>query len=151
MKKDMVGVFGFKTDIEFSRDEFFLFLDCVLRGLSKLLIVKGQNKPTPKIKRISSASLNDIVNWIYKPGEDYINREEFLGYFSLLRKNTKRRCLDCEALVNFFNGIFPQMEQSLTYGRERSIELLTMKLECRKFVHEYIKAAVDQVIAKNGS
>ena len=76
---DVIGVFGFKNDIEFSRDEFFLYLDSLFRGLSKLLIVQGQNKPTYKIKRIASKDIETLVSWIYNPGEDYINREEFLG------------------------------------------------------------------------
>ncbi len=86
---DIVGVFGFKTDIEFSRDEFFLFLDSLFRGLTKVLIVKGETKPVHRIKRISSKDLSNVVSWIYKPGEDYINREEFLGYFLLFVTQTK--------------------------------------------------------------
>lgn len=77
---DVIGVFGFKTDIEFSRDEFFLFLDSLFRGLSKVLIVEGERGPTNGFRRIASKDLDTLVNWIYKPGEDYINREEFLEY-----------------------------------------------------------------------
>ena len=74
-----MGVFGFKTDIEFSRDEFFLFFDSWFRGLAKVLIIKGGNKPGSKIKRISSKDLNNLVGLIYKSGEESINKEEFLG------------------------------------------------------------------------
>jgi hypothetical protein len=32
-------IFGFNSETEFSRDEFHFFLDCLFRGLLKLLIV----------------------------------------------------------------------------------------------------------------
>jgi len=41
------------------------------------------------------------------------------------------------------------MEKSLIYGRERSIELLGMRQECRKLVYELIKLSVDKAKASN--
>ncbi len=35
-----MGIFSFGSDTEFSRDEFHFFIDCLFRGLFKLLIVK---------------------------------------------------------------------------------------------------------------
>ena len=81
----MAGVFGFKTDIEFTREEFFLFLDSLFRGLAKVLIAKGETKPTCTIQRIRSKELMDIVNLIFQPDEAYLPREEFLGHGSRLK------------------------------------------------------------------
>ncbi len=75
---DLVGVFAFKTDIEFSKDEFFLMLDSLFRGLSKLLIVKGSDRPSSKLGRVSSKELFDLVGLIYKPDEAYVTKDEFL-------------------------------------------------------------------------
>ena len=38
------------------------------------------------------------------------------------------------------------MEKSLVYGRERALEMLQMKLESRKIVHELIKSAVGEIV-----
>lgn len=50
-------------------------------------------------------------------------------------------------LGNLLQGFYQQMEKSLVYGREKSIELLGMKQECRKLVYELIKSSVDKANA----
>eukprot|EP01022_Parablepharisma_sp_SALTPOND_P004480 TRINITY_DN120372_c1_g1_i1.p1 TRINITY_DN120372_c1_g1~~TRINITY_DN120372_c1_g1_i1.p1 ORF type:complete len:684 (-),score=40.78 TRINITY_DN120372_c1_g1_i1:1858-3909(-) len=68
---------------------------------------------------------------------------------NLCKKKIKfRRCTESEPLVSLFQAFFPQMEQSLTYGREKAIEVLGMKQDCRKLVHELIKGAVEKANMK---
>ena len=54
---NMMIIFGFSNENEFSRDEFHFFLDCLFRGLLKLLIPKGFRKPVHPGKKISCVSI----------------------------------------------------------------------------------------------
>lgn len=42
---NIINIFGFSNPSEFSRDECHFFLDCLFRGLMKLLIPKKEKKP----------------------------------------------------------------------------------------------------------
>ena len=42
---DVMLIFGFGDETEFSRDEFHYFLDCLFRGICKLALPKGHKKP----------------------------------------------------------------------------------------------------------
>lgn len=38
---NMMAMFGFSNELEFSRDELHFFLDCMTRGMNKLAIPQG--------------------------------------------------------------------------------------------------------------
>lgn len=75
---NVMVIFGFNNENEFSRDEFHFFLDCLFRGFFKLLIVPSENKdymkPATSIwsrkklvpihpgRRISSVDLEKLVS-----------------------------------------------------------------------------------------
>lgn len=59
---NMMIIFGFSNENEFSRDEFHFFLDCLFRGLFKLLVLKGSKKPQNPGKKISCVSIEFLVS-----------------------------------------------------------------------------------------
>ena len=58
---NIMMIFGFNNENDFSRDEFHFFLDCLLRGLLKLLIPKGEKKPINSGKKLACQSIETLV------------------------------------------------------------------------------------------
>jgi hypothetical protein len=54
-------IFGFLNENEFSRDEFHYFLDCLFRGLLKILIAQDFKKPTNAGKKLTSVTVEALV------------------------------------------------------------------------------------------
>ena len=50
---DIAVIFGSDKTNHITSDEFFFFLDCVFRGISKVLICKGDTRPQNLNKRLS--------------------------------------------------------------------------------------------------
>jgi hypothetical protein len=50
---NMMAMFGFNNENEFSRDEFHFFLDCMTRGLLKLGIPKNSRVPVNVGRRLA--------------------------------------------------------------------------------------------------
>ena len=59
---NMMIIFGFNNDNDFSRDEFHFFLDCLFRGLLKLAIPKGSKVPTNPGKKIVTKDIECLVS-----------------------------------------------------------------------------------------
>lgn len=49
---DIMLIFGFSEETEFSKDEFHFFLDCMFRGIMKFAIPKKENNPVCPGKKI---------------------------------------------------------------------------------------------------
>jgi hypothetical protein len=75
----MVGVFGFKNEFEFSRDECFLYFYSLINGLMKVIIRKGEIKPCFK-RFVNYKDVLDITNQIFLKSEYVISRDEFIEY-----------------------------------------------------------------------
>jgi hypothetical protein len=50
---DIAVIFGSDKTNHITSDEFFFFIDCLFRGMSKCLICKGESKPTNLNRRLS--------------------------------------------------------------------------------------------------
>ncbi len=50
--------------------------------------------------------------------------------------------------MGLFQTFFPAMEHALVYGRDRALEVLQIKQDCRKLMHELIKSAFERATAK---
>jgi hypothetical protein len=59
--QNMMIIFGFSSENDFSRDEFHFFLDCLFKGLMKLLVPKGSKKPINNGKKLSSKQGIEIL------------------------------------------------------------------------------------------
>lgn len=86
MMQNMMMIFGFGAEGEFSRDEFHFFLDCLFRGLLKLLIVKPPQikyskkrlEPLNPGKRLSNSDIEKCVAQIFPNNIDIIERTGIL-------------------------------------------------------------------------
>ncbi|CDW83191.1 UNKNOWN [Stylonychia lemnae] len=76
--QNMMTIFGFNNENEFSRDEFHFFLDCMFRGLLKLAIPKGSKKPIHPGKKMTQSDIETLVSQIFPNNIDLIERSDFI-------------------------------------------------------------------------
>lgn len=58
---NIMGIFGFSDPNLFMLEEFHFFLDCLFRGLMKLLISKKDKKPSFSGKKIFSNEIEQLA------------------------------------------------------------------------------------------
>jgi hypothetical protein len=94
-------IFGFGNENEFSRDEFHFFLDCLFRGLFKLLVVgltpkqlsesqashrslwtRRKGQPTYPGRKLSSQDIDRLVSQIFPSNIDIIERSDFIEFMT---------------------------------------------------------------------
>ncbi len=85
---NMMMIFCFGTETEFTRDEFHFFLDSLFRGLLKLLIVKppgytytANRKKLVALhpgKKLASADIEGLVSQVFPNNIDIIERVDFI-------------------------------------------------------------------------
>lgn len=90
MLQNIMVIFGFGNEGEFSRDEFHFFLDCLFRGLFKLLIPTTPNEKKSKIRqppnpgrKLASSDLETLVSQIFPSNIDIVERSDFIEFMSL--------------------------------------------------------------------
>jgi hypothetical protein len=96
--QNMMVIFGFGNEREFSRDEFHFFLDCLFRGLFKLLIVtlpdqvdkppepatsiweRERLKPAPLHpgKRLAPGEIDKLVSQVFPNNIEIMERSDFI-------------------------------------------------------------------------
>jgi len=86
--QNIMSIFGFGAETEFSRDEFHFFIDCLFRGLFKLLIVKPQGYkytsgrkrllPLHSGKKLASKDIEKLVSQVFPNNIDILDRADFM-------------------------------------------------------------------------
>ena len=77
---NMMLIFGFGNENDFSRDEFHFFLDCLFRGLNKLLIPQKHKKPLNPGRKVLSVDIEALVSQIFPSNIDIIDRADFVEF-----------------------------------------------------------------------
>eukprot|EP00347_Sterkiella_histriomuscorum_P019553 403341192 len=80
--QNIMIIYGFNNENEFSRDEFHFFLDCFSRGLLKLSIPKGSKVPMNPGKKLVQSDIESLVGQIFPNNIDLIERSDFIEFMT---------------------------------------------------------------------
>jgi|LauGreDrversion4_2_1035121.scaffolds.fasta_scaffold368105_2 Ca2+-binding EF-hand superfamily protein len=101
-------IFGFGNEGEFSRDEFHFFLDCLFRGLFKLLIPTTPSSPKARNRRqphpgrkVPSADIERLVSQVFPSNIDIVERSDFIELMSSNKEGNPVKEV-CE-LIQYFH------------------------------------------------
>ena len=83
--QNIMAIFGFGAENEFSRDEFHFFIDCLFRGLFKLLLVKPPGGPKRRKllpmhpgRKLANADIEKLVAQVFPSNIDIVERSDFI-------------------------------------------------------------------------
>ena len=136
--QNIMAIFGFGAVTEFSRDEFHFFIDCLFRGLFKLLIVKpqgyrytsGRKKLVPMHpgRKLAPADIEKLVSQIFPSNIDILDRADFI---ELMQQNKEV----CEILKYFHE----KCNQSVMTYRQKVLDRLAITQIVRKMLSDMQK------------
>jgi len=75
---NIMNMFGFSSSTSFSKDECYFFLDCMFRGIMKLVTPIGEKKPIFAGKRIAHRDLEDLALEIFPMKKYEVERDRFI-------------------------------------------------------------------------
>ncbi|CAD8047207.1 unnamed protein product [Paramecium sonneborni] len=119
-------IFGSDKTHHITSDEFFFFIDCLFRGISKVLICKGENKPSNLNKRLNDQDINKFIQQIFK-GQQKVNKDEL--YASVKQS---------QQLFEFIEYISTSMQASMEYTRQQSLLMMKITMEVKKLMAQML-------------
>ncbi|KAM3144751.1 hypothetical protein pb186bvf_003060 [Paramecium bursaria] len=117
---NIANMFGSDQTNNMTQDEFFFFLDSLFRGLSKVLICKGETKPAQVNKRLNDSDLNKFVTQVFKQ-QPKINKEDLY-----------QNIVAVVPLYEFLYNAYSHMQTSLEYSRDEQLKMMKITLEVKK-------------------